>query len=379
MATATNQRLQYQPRARDKPLGTATEFEGGKYSTSGLSYPSDLLSPGNPYGNNFVVFYVNVHEDSLLTKLPGENYISPDKVNPRERGATAGSGIGTVGAAGGVIAGGAVAGVIADPVGRVGRAVGAPPLATPTGVAARLLKESIKPASNALIGGLAALAAIKVVGGVDKQYKRQEKAIALYVPNEMSIKYGANWEETSLATTLMAAQTVENAAKLQGTALVQDVAGYLAGQALRVPGAGEFLSKTSGVAMNPKKEQIFKSIDYRTFSFNYQFFPRSKKEAQDVRNIIKQFKLHMHPEFKPNTGQFLYLYPSEFDIYYYVNGKENMNIHRHTSCVLTDMSVVYSPQSQFTSFSDGMPSQINISLTFRELALLTKENILDGY
>jgi hypothetical protein len=55
-----------------------------------------------------------------------------------------------------------------------------------------------------------------------------------------------------------------------------------------------------------------------------------------------------------------------------------MNINRHTSCVLTDLSVDYSPNGQFTSFSDGMPTQINISLVFKELATLTKEKIQDG-
>ena len=111
---------------------------------------------------------------------------------------------------------------------------------------------------------------------------------------------------------------------------------------------------------------------------NYKFFARSADEANNINQIINAFKLHMHPEFK-DAYNFLYIYPSEFDIFYYNNNVENLNLHRHTSVVLTDLDVAYTPQNVFTAFSDGMPTQINISMTFRELALLTKDNILDGF
>ena len=85
----------------------------------------------------------------------------------------------------------------------------------------------------------------------------------------------------------------------------------------------------------------------------------------------------MHPEFK-DDGNWLYIYPSEFDVYYYHGAKENRNIHKHTSCVLTGMNINYTPQGQFTTFANGMPTQINVALTFKELALLTKDKIKDG-
>ena len=145
---------------------------------------------------------------------------------------------------------------------------------------------------------------------------------------------------------------------------------------LKLPGT-EGISKITGLAPNPRKEQIFKHVNFRTFTFDYQFYPRDQKEAENVLNIIYQFKLHMHPEFK-DANNFLYIYPSEFDIFYYNNGQENMNVNRHTSCVLTDMVVNYSPNGQFTAFANGMPTQINVTLTFKELATLTKEKIQDN-
>ena len=78
-----------------------------------------------------------------------------------------------------------------------------------------------------------------------------------------------------------------------------------------------------------------------------------------------------------DTDSFLYLYPSEFDITYYTREGENRHIHRHTSCVLTELNISYAPQGNFNVFANGMPTQINITLSFKELAIPTKESIKD--
>lgn len=136
-------------------------------------------------------------------------------------------------------------------------------------------------------------------------------------------------------------------------------------------------SQILGMAANPKKEQVFKGVEFRSFSFEYQFFPRDIDEADNVLRIIEEFKFHMHPEFKDDNN-FVYLYPSEFDIFYYQGGEENLNLHRHTSCVLTDLDIDYTPNGQFNTFANGMPTQINVTLAFRELGLLTKDKIKAG-
>ena len=46
----------------------------------------------------------------------------------------------------------------------------------------------------------------------------------------------------------------------------------------------------------------------------------------------------MHPDFKDDEG-FLYLYPGEFEIYYYIGDQENPFVHNHTSAVLKEVNV----------------------------------------
>ena len=127
---------------------------------------------------------------------------------------------------------------------------------------------------------------------------------------------------------------------------------------------------------NPFREQFFKSVDFRTHNFRYTFMAKSQTEAKNIRHIIKLFKFHMHPEL---TGTGLsFIYPSEFDIKYYFRDRENKAFDRITSCVLTNMNIEYGGDI-FSTFKDGQPVEVNMSLEFRELELLTKKRIAEGY
>lgn len=354
--------LTFNPRAGKLGLNKPTTFNSkNQYIIENFSYPSDLMSAS--YGENKVVFYINVSNDSKLLK-DGSN-VRVDDNTPREQGDLVGMNLSqgqvTFASAGeGLIVGGAAGAVLSG-------------------------KEGAFKAA-AVVGGLSTLGVAAVgtqTSSFSRQQKRLQTAIAMHVPNTLSIRYGMNYGEEDTKNFAMVAAGGDAIMKAIGDSTIIDQlkgpgAAIAAAIALeRAPGAAA-ISAASGLASNPRKEQVFKSVDFRTFQFDYQFFPRDAQEAQNVLNIIYQFKLHMHPEFK-DSSNFLYIYPSEFDIYYYQGTTENMNIHRHTSCVLTEMTVQYSPMGQFTTFDNGMPTQINITLNFRELALLTKEKIQDGY
>lgn len=359
------------------------KFDRNKYVVEGMQYPSDLMgtvsdprtgySQSN-YGSNYAVFYINVNEESRMIKnkevetvnigdnervakqLAGKKYNQEQVVLAQ---IATGAGLGTVlGAGGGNALGGAVAGV-----------------------------------------GAASVAMNTESSTFTRPQKRLKCAIALHVPNQLSIRYGAGWseEETFLLQALIdggkeAGRALEAAGKAlmdnQNMTGVKNAAGQIAqgGKALSPIAASVAMSKgpsggaisaMTGLAPNPMKEQVFKGVDFRSFTMEYQFAPRSIEESNNVNNIIQTFKYHMHPEFK-DANNFLFLYPSEFDIEYHHNGAENMNIHRHTSCVLTELNVNYTPNGNFSTFIQGRPTQINVSMTFKELTILTKELIAQG-
>jgi len=364
--------------------GTRASFSADNdYKVDNLMYPEDLLSANNfpkhnrtgntEYGNNYVIFYINVNSASkLLNEKYGAASDIVGDVTNADKTRLVGKNIdavtaGTSSAIQGAVAAGGISGILSGNFKSAGKTAG-----QAAGVSAI---------------GVGAIAS--QTGNFSRQLKRLRAAIALHTPNSFNARYSMDWqaEDTNLFqmaslgadTLIKAAQSFANGdVAPSGDKAVENVKSAAAAIALgSVPG-GNAISNITGLAANPKKEQIFKGVDFRTFTFDYQFYPKSPSELQNVQNIIYLFKLHMHPEFK-DENNFLYLYPSEFDIVHYNGVDENLNLPRHTSCVLTELTVNYAPQSQFTSFEGGAPTQINVKLSFKELAQLTKERIREGF
>jgi hypothetical protein len=364
MATAEKEKPQPAPKPPIyTPRGGATLFNDRKYDIKNYTYPIDLMS--SAYGGNYVVFYINVATDSKLLKGPNAAAtVELDQTEGRDRGDLIASNLSTNQLIGANAAVNTVTGAVAG------------------GVLSGDLKGAVKGAAGANIPTVGLGIAANLAPDASRSQKRLKTAIALHTPNQLSIRYGMQWSDEDTAMLSAAASGIDEIMKaVDSKAKNSDVKGVgaaiIANIALsKGPNAGAN-SAALGLAANPKKEQVFKGVDFRTFSFDYQFFPRNEPEAKNILEIIQQFKYHMHPEFK-DTNNFVYIYPSEFDIFYYQGTQENLNLHRHTSCVLTEMNVNYTPNGNFNTFENGMPTQINITLSFRELALLTKDKVKDG-
>lgn len=345
------------------PRGNPTQFEKNqdgtnKYKVESHSYPDDLLASDNRYGGNYVVFYININVDSKLAKQLSEDQFVKE-IPPRDRGDFVAQNLDRTklfAASATLNAGGAV----------LGNALGIGGAST----------------TVAALSTVGAGAAANYAASANRAQKRLKTAIALHVPNQLQIRYGMQYAEEDTLAMAMASTGIEEILKATtGGGKVKDLAepaqAAVTNLMLSKGPNGGAISAATGLAANPKKEQIFKGVDFRTFQFEYQFYPRSAEEAQNVMRILYEFKYHMHPEFK-DSNNFVYIYPSEFDIFYYQRGVENKNIHRHTSCVLTEMNINYTPNGNFSTFENGMPTQINLSMNFRELALLTKDKVKDG-
>lgn len=350
---------------------TGDQYQFNQYDVQGLTYPSDLL--GNDISlssKNYVIFYINVSVDSKILKNESTQVV--EGVTRDKRGALIGAKINKLQASVGTAALGALAG----------------------GVAGKFLGDA--PTVGGLFGAAAGAAGINIIApspgdkpaAEEKQpefsrpQKRLKKAIALHMPNNLRTGYRVTWGEAEtmgFQALSMGAKEIGNAITSKDGGSVKQAAG-LAGDVLKnislqaMPkGAGI----GAGLAANPKKEQAFEGVEFRDFTYNYQFAPRDADEAKAVFEIVQTFKYHMHPEYLEATG-FTYVYPSEFDIVFYNGSEENPWIHKHSSCVLTNMDIDYAPNNTFVTFSNGMPTIINVTLSFRELMTITKETVEKG-
>jgi hypothetical protein len=376
-----------------------------KYNVENLHYPIDLFSNStadlqqasksdffNQQYLNYVVFYINVSDQSRVFTEGKVGVVGDvDKTNQNTvQGKQASIGAATGAAAsGGAVVGGALGAVDGATSGAGGKAAATTREAGGSksqqgvafmkgvagsvagGAAGGALKGAV--VSGAAVGGGAE--SIEFATGVKatNKIKRLKTAIALNVPNEVSVGYRATYGEEELGAIFGAAAEAAtnpntNAAKMGGQGAVM--------KGMEANPARAALSALYKAAPNPRKEQLFKSMEFRRFSFNYTFAPRSPKEAENVKRIINTFKFYMHPEFQNNVNKMLYLFPSEFDIVYYFGDKEHPHLNRISTCVLTSLNVNYSPNGQLATFTDGFPTQINVQMEFLELETLTKERFL---
>jgi hypothetical protein len=223
-------------------------------------------------------------------------------------------------------------------------------------------------------------------------------AIALYLNNKPSVAYSANWQDTELgviggmpeiASDLKDVITgggdgrmaaAENALAGMGGAVAATGVKNLNDSVLGKFGdAAGLVSAATGRAVNPYKAQLFKSMGFRTFSFDYVFLPKNEAELKQIQNIIQTFRKYMHP----NTGrqQFFLSYPAEFNIeYHYRENGRNTYLPQISSCALTNLKIEYGG-SDFVTFkgTDGAPAEISLSLSFTELEVLTAERVEQGF
>ena len=358
------------------------------YTTESYSYPDDVTT-SEVYGGNFAVFFINVQSQSKLT-IGDSTFV--DKVitgiNNNAGNISTAAAITSQAVLGGFQGGfaGAITGIYSAAKDAASGNAGDTGLANSgKSFLGNAAKKLAAPLGGALIkGGAAGMIAFES-GGFSQPVKRLKTAISLYMPSSLSASYGVQYNESEVPLMMQAINAVGNmfngsqpvnnetseANKSTSKAIATAIGFKMSGDA-----AGA-LSKLSKLAPNPTTEMVFQGVETRTFSFNYRFAPRSEKEAENVLKIIEQFKFHMHPEFKDVTG-FLYIYPSEFDIVYYSGGQENPNLHKHTSCVLVNMAINYTPNGMFSTFDNGMPTQIDVTLSFKELAKLDKQKIQEG-
>ena len=229
-------------------------------------------------------------------------------------------------------------------------------------------------AAGAATGAAAGYTIAKTVLDVDTMY-RIASCIALHVNESPAFHYGVKYAEGEIGALLGALSTADSI-----TDLMKRRDTVQAGAAALVSKYGNknfrtAYQKATGQTLNPFREILFEAVDFRSFKFRYTFMPKSEQETESVRNIIKTFKTHMHPELSANS--FFYISPSEFNIAYYYAGSENNYMSRISTCALTDLTVEYGGQ-KFATFDNGAPVEINVELTFRELEPMTRDLVSDS-
>ena len=150
-------------------------------------------------------------------------------------------------------------------------------------------------------------------------------------------------------------------------------------------GGGVFnqaLSRETGAVFNSNTELLFSGVSLRNgFSFSFDLVPRSKKESDEIKDIIRFFKSESAAQ-KGSTsdaaaGLFLKS-PSVFRLRYMSGGKPHPFLNQFKICALNAMSVNYTASGTYATYSDATPVHMQMTLTFQELTPIYREDYVES-
>ena len=124
-----------------------------------------------------------------------------------------------------------------------------------------------------------------------------------------------------------------------------------------------------GLVLNPKKEVMFNGVSHRTFELQWQFAPLNQKESNASYEFIKAIHIAAAPQVTEDTT-FL-TYPETVTIVVQDAGQA---ILTRNECAITALSCNFTPDGFWAAFTNGKPVHLNLSASFMELQLPTKEN-----
>lgn len=368
----------------------------GDYSTTSKRYPIDVGTSSDK--GHYMVFHINVQKkttyDTQYSTDEPTIFASRDRASKRtgsevNMGSQAGA-VGNFGIKATETVAGATKQFISNQVnnaeslsaklkGQIGGAIDVASAAAKG--SGDVLKESNANLTNA---------------GFMRTIRRTKDTIALYMPDTLAFTQSQKYGGIEFGGGTLAAAAAGVSALNRFKGMPADKIAYELGKnatpflaaALKDPQLKALATGAFGTVINPQLEMVYTSPEFRGFSFDFMFYPRSQREAIEVHEIIRLFKFHQAPEvlsskFAGGVGGFFLVPPSEFDIQFYYNGRENPNIPRISTCALTNMSVDYSPNgfatyetlsSKPTVGGTGTPVAMRLTLQFQELEILTKSN-----
>jgi hypothetical protein len=140
----------------------------------------------------------------------------------------------------------------------------------------------------------------------------------------------------------------------------------------------QLLARQDGTVFNPNMELLFNGPTLRTFRFSFKMTPRSEKEAEQIKLIMRTFKMNMAPKVK--SGPNLYLKtPNVFELRYKSGRRDHPFLHKFKQCFLTDISVNYTAEGVYATYENKEPISMIMDLTFKELEPIYDIDYFDKY
>lgn len=219
-------------------------------------------------------------------------------------------------------------------------------------------------------------------------------SVFLYLPGNVSFSSDFDYEDADMGN-IDFIRGIQGAAGVGNSEAQADIMrkmgmGFIKQNAPDAIG-GEFLGNMMKIQQrqveNPFLVHLFKGVQRRSFTFDWEMVPRSPEEALNVYKIVQTFRRYAYPKRNP-SGRFLD-FPAEFDLTFLYQNK-NMNqpiaIPKIKKCAIKGIKVDYG-ENVFVAHKpdpargmpDAMPTKVKLNIQFSELSILARQEIERGY
>lgn len=141
------------------------------------------------------------------------------------------------------------------------------------------------------------------------------------------------------------------------------------------------ITRSTGQVLQSNLELLFQGVNLRTFAYPFTFAPRSEKEADEVKNIVRLFK--KHSAAKKNTtssakGGIFMKSPDIFEIKFMRGIYDHPFLNQIKPCALTNLSFNYTGTGNWATYRRGEPVLMTMTLQFQEITPIYAEDYDSG-
>lgn len=203
--------------------------------------------------------------------------------------------------------------------------------------------------------------------------------LILPMPVSVSSNTGVSWEQSDAGLKAMLSEgksSTDTAKDMISAGLaetdrraVEMIASGILGQ-----GGDKAYQKRAGSLINPAQENYFRGSDCRNIQLVFNLIPLSSEDTEVYRMIIHLLQKNSVPSVPNGQAGRIMHYPSSWQIDF----KPDRFLPVYKEAVLTNVTTDYSATGKTYLHDDGGPVQINLSLNFTELTILTREDVEGG-
>lgn len=205
--------------------------------------------------------------------------------------------------------------------------------------------------------------------------------IVLPLPFNLKEQYSMNYSGANLSWVGGAMEVIDKIISQNGTLVGteesiskqtgSDAVAAVARSALSAGSSvlGSAFDVTTGTIVNPHLVNVFQGVNLRTHHFHWELSPTSSDEASTLLNIIKTFRLRMHPEKKSNSD-FILNFPDQVYVTFYGSSF----LYPVFKAVVQDIQINYTDGRPNAWFTDGAPVTFSLDITLQEVESLIRED-----